>query len=165
MQLSLSSTAAPSLLGVSATVAASESAAAVEKATGITAVDMKAAVQAAYKLGSLPSEPDGPGPEAALAVGPSTSAPLASRPSATSPLEAALGALSFEDLGKPGFTKAWCLSVALEFMARSPLPLILTDSVGRIQTANSSWVDLCGYSSAEVEGKTCAVLQGAGDRH
>ena len=47
------------------------------------------------------------------------------------------------------------------FMARSNEALILTDGHGKITAINKPWFDMCGYTADEVQGKTCAVLQGA----
>ena len=47
-----------------------------------------------------------------------------------------------------------------DFMARSREALILTDAQGKISAINKPWFDMCGYTADEVEGKTCAVLQG-----
>ena len=47
-----------------------------------------------------------------------------------------------------------------DFMARSGEALILTDGQGKITAINKPWFDMCGYTSDEVYGKTCAILQG-----
>lgn len=70
--------------------------------------------------------------------------------------DALLHSLTFELL--PAQTGS--LSVALDYMAWSSEPLILTDSIGRICSVNAAWVGLCGYTAAEVEGRTCRILQG-----
>ena len=68
----------------------------------------------------------------------------------------ALGNLGFDMLP----SQAAPLSVALDYMAYSSEPLMLTDCIGRICSANKPWVDLCGYTCAEIEGRTCSILQG-----
>jgi len=70
--------------------------------------------------------------------------------------DATVTRLSFDQLP----TQAATLSVALDYMTYSSEPLILTDTVGRICSANKPWVDLCGYTCAEIEGQTCSILQG-----
>jgi len=49
---------------------------------------------------------------------------------------------------------------ALQFVARSAEPLVMTDAAGRICSVNAAWVELCGYQLDDVKGKTCALLQG-----
>ena len=57
--------------------------------------------------------------------------------------------LTFKSMGK-----------VRDFMARSNEALILTDGQGKITAINKPWFDMCGYTSDEVYGKTCAILQG-----
>ena len=45
-------------------------------------------------------------------------------------------------------------------MAQSSEALILTDAQGKISAFNKPWFDMCGYTADEVDGKTCAILQG-----
>lgn len=65
----------------------------------------------------------------------------------------------FEELTRDPFQDT-PLAATLAFMARSSEALILTNKLGRICSVNRAWVDLCGYTASEVEGKTCSLLQG-----
>ena len=52
------------------------------------------------------------------------------------------------------------LSDLLRLMLGSVEAMVLTDSQGRILHVNKAWRKLCGYSLSDVEGRTCALLQG-----
>jgi PAS domain S-box-containing protein len=52
------------------------------------------------------------------------------------------------------------LSDLLRLMLGSLEAMVLTDSQGRILHVNKPWRKLCGYSLSDVEGRSCAILQG-----
>ena len=49
---------------------------------------------------------------------------------------------------------------AIEYMRNTSEALVLTDERGNVIDVNKPWEYLCGYTFADIKGKTCSILQG-----